>query len=157
MPYLVLAYATGEGAPLGGGSTTPDCTAPHFLDNTYWTDNTNMTWDGTKWTIIDPGDSPNWRLDTTGSWAVGFRPTSMTIKIYKPSGGITFDSWDLRVYDTANQPISSLVDLGSGYSFDTVHTVNIPLTFGANDISYMRGDDFLYNDGPQIRCINFTV
>ena len=79
----------------------------------------------------------------------------MQIKIYKPSGGgFFFDSWEMYIFDTNNDLIGSTNF--DGLALDTVHTVNIPLTMGSFDIDRILGDQFLYNDGPQIRCILFT-
>ena len=150
---LILVKTTGTGAPVGGGSTTPDCTAPHMLDNTFWTNNHEMVWTGTYW-YIENGSGPYYRLDAIGTWKNGYRPTNLAIKVYKPSAGLSINSWELSIRDTANAQIG-YADFSS-LSLDTVHTVNIPLTFGSNDISYITGDEYMYNDGGQIRCMIFS-
>jgi len=148
---LILQNKSGSGTPPGGGVSTPDCTAPHVFDNTYWTNVSDMFWNGTYW-IVTGGI--NFTLGVTGTWATGYRPTSMELKVFKDSSGINDPTWEFRVYDTDNNDISGNIDL-TGIALDTVVDVSVPLTFQGFDIDRIQGGQFLYNNGAQFRCIKF--
>ena len=124
-----------------------------YLDNTFWTNGNDMFWTGTEWT--SQGFSTQWRLDVTGTWAAGFRPSQIDITFFRDSSGIDTNVTKFRLRDTANAPLTIEYDLES-FPLDTEFTINAPITFGANDIGDMAGDNFMYNGGLKIRCIEFS-
>lgn len=166
MPYLILTKTNGTGAPLGGGVTTPQCTAPHFLDNTYWTNPGNRyTWNATSsvWEGgLDQVSSDVGQvniLTPIGSWATGYQPTNWSFTFYKSSSGspVNFVTWTL--HDTSGALLGTLDFSGGSIPYDTWTTLSTPITVGANDIGSIRVNEYLYNspgDLSQIGCINFT-
>jgi hypothetical protein len=155
---LIMQYKTGTGAPpSGGGVSTPDCTAPHFLDNTYWQNGNDCAWTGTYWihgvTYIDA------RQDAIGTWANGYRPSTIELGLYRNTSGISGpDAWEIEIEDTSGASISGQVGVGgtAGKPANTFYTVSIPLTFTTFDIRSISSANYLYNAGCQIRCIKFT-
>lgn len=137
-------------APAGGGPSTANCTSPSFLSNAYWTGN-DAVWNGTYWEG-DPGSYINFDLNVNGAWAAGYRPSTLNIKVYRGNGM----PWEMTVRDTANAAISSTIDIDQQGSIGSVYQVNIPLTFGANDIGSISSQQFVYSSAVRIYCIKFS-
>lgn len=154
MPYHILGYTAGTGAPLNISDepTTTYCTSPSQTSDSFWSfsSGSTTTWDGSKWTKA--GTSSSALLVPTGGWEVGVRPTQVEITFYKPTSG-NGSNGQFRIRDTSNVLIGEL-DFSS-FSFDTQHTASTALTFGANDIGSFEIREFLYS-GMEVRCIKFS-
>ena len=105
----------------GGGGGGPW----NYFDNAYWVNSSNFTWSGSQWdeNVFASGQA---EIQETGTWASGFRPSSVDIN-YTFSGG----SHQLRVIDSNAAVIGTANVSGTG-------TANITLTFTTYDISKIR-------------------
>lgn len=126
----------------GGGA----CTS--YFGPTNWTAQGGITWNGTSFVLPTSGSS---RLDVAGVWANGFRPTSVDI-VYTLNPGFLSDIHNFNVRDTTNASLGTGSGTGNGLG---QHIVNIPLTFGANDIGDIDIDSFGYYGSTLIDDICF--
>lgn len=110
--------------------------------DTYWT-LLQGSWDGSVYSSTDPGPGGPFNIylqAISESWAVGFRPTKMSLTIPAEGPGSIIDS--IQLLDSAGRQI------GSEVNYDAFLAPDIDLDFsGKTNIDELRihGDDFGYS------------
>ncbi|MCK4252576.1 hypothetical protein KAX97_14100 [candidate division WOR-3 bacterium] len=106
------------------------------FDNTKWTADSNISWDGTQW----DGSGADPAIKDTGTWVVGYRPTKVRITF---SGDATLH---IYVIDSNEAIIANHSGVSSGDE--------LAITFGSYDI-----DKISFTDGTAallVTNIEFT-
>lgn len=134
---LIMQYKTGTGVPI-----------TEWVDNTFWAANYHVVWTGSSWYYdgdYEGCDGCGSTLDAIGTWATGFRPTSVDVTI-QTIGTINGHNGWIRVNDTGFAQIGSVaVPTPAG-----TNVINVPLTFTTNDIGTLN-----FYGGDCSGCTNY--
>ena len=132
-----------------------------YLSDSYWSATVgDHFWNGLYWQR-DSSDADffNFRFAAVNGWEVGFRPTTVNIimnSLVDGGNGGVFGGDSIFFYDASFNTIgTSSLDF-SGYADEINFNVSIDFT-GTDDIAFMEINSFLYNQGPRITFIEFTV
>jgi len=124
-----------------------------FFNDTVWIPNTNISWTGSAWSIPSRGEGDGYyRLD--GTEGVPIYEETMSVTVYKDSGGAGGDmNWTLKLIGQWGSVLTT-IDL-SAIALDQEVTIEAPIAFMEEAISYIEGDMMLFSTGNEIRCIDF--
>jgi hypothetical protein len=118
-----------------------------YFDDTHWTPGQDNFWNGSAWQSSSGSQKEHIWLNTTGTWADGFRPSA--IRVYHDTGE---DLQNLNMFDT-NSSAPWLAEI-SDYTSGQI----IELTFVGFDIWKLQMTAaFGYPDPWHITDIQFLI